>query len=236
MGKRGEKMNKIKLYWILFQNFVYFGTTAFLMKLFPKYHIPLRKWAAKKSIPTFISKIEIIGEIDESCELFVSNHQNMVDIPIIEYILPNLDLVWVAKKELGSIFLFGNLLTKSDAILIQREDKKSLIELMKASKDRLDKNKHLVIFPEGTRNKNPKKLLPFKAGTKIIGEKYNLKVQPILLLGIDDIVTFEPLKIKKGVLKVVVLPPRKAQRKTNWYEEMETEMQNVVDNYYKDKN
>ena len=220
-------------YIILFQNFVIFSITAFLMKLFPKYHLGLRKWAAKKSIPTFTTEIEIIGEIDETTELFVSNHQNMVDIPIIEYITPNLDLSWVAKKELGDIFLFGNLLSKSDAILIQREDKKSLIELLKSAKDRLEKNKHLVIFPEGTRNKNPKKLLPFKAGTKLIAEKYNLKVQPILLLGIDKIVTFEPLNIVRGKLTIVVLPTRKAVKKTDWYEKMEKEMQEVVYKYYK---
>jgi len=228
-------MNKIKVYWIIFQNFVIFGVTAFLMKLFPKYHFGLRKWAARKSIPTFISEIEIVGEIDESVDMIVSNHQNMVDIPIIENVLPKADLSWVAKKELGDIFLFGNLLSKSDAILIQREDKKSLIELLKSSKDRIDKGKKLVIFPEGTRNKNPKKLLPFKAGTKLVAEKYGLKLQPMLLLGIDDIVTFEPLKIKRGKLKVVVLPSRVAQKKTDWYDKLEKEMQEVVDNYYKDK-
>jgi len=228
-------MNKLKSIWIMFQNFVIFSITAFLMKLFPKYHFGLRKWAARKSIPTFISEVEIIGDIDENVDLYVSNHQNMVDIPIIEYVLPKQDLSWVAKKELGDIFLFGNLLTKSDAILIQREDKKSLIELLKSSKDRLEKGKKLVIFPEGTRNKNPKKLLPFKAGTKLIAEKYGLKLQPMLLLGIDEIVTFEPLNIKKGKLTVVMLPSRTAEKKTDWYETLEKEMQEVVDNYYKGK-
>ena len=178
-------MYKIGLYWILFQNFVYFAITAFLMKLFPKYHFSLRKWAARKSIPTFISEVEIVGEIDEECELFVSNHQNMVDIPIIEHILPNIDLSWVAKKELGDIFLFGNMLTQTGAILIQREDKKSLIELLKESKNRLENGKSLVIFPEGTRNKHHKKMLPFKAGAKMVAEKYGLKVQPIILLGLE---------------------------------------------------
>jgi 1-acyl-sn-glycerol-3-phosphate acyltransferase len=222
-------------YWILFQNFVIFSIAAFLMKINQKNELKYRKWAAKKSIPTFISDIEIEGEIDKSVDLYVSNHQNMVDIPIIEYILDDVDLSWVAKKELGDLFLFGNLLTKSGAILIQREDKKSLIELLKSSKDRLDKGKKLVIFPEGTRNKNPKKLLPFKAGTKMIAEKYGLKVQPILLLGIDEIVTFDPFKITKGKLKVVFLKARTAQKKTDWYENMEKEMQEIVDNYYKDK-
>ena len=226
-------VDKIKMYWIFLVNFVVFSITALLMKLFPKYSLPIKKWAAKTSIPTFITKIEVVGEIDESAELFVSNHQNMVDIPIIEYLFLNLDFSWVAKKELGDIFLFGNLLTKSNAILIKREDRKSLIELLKVAADRLKKGKKIVIFPEGTRNKHPQKLLPFKAGTKLLAEKYNLKVQPILLLGIDEIITFNPLKIKRGKLTVIYLPSRKAEKGTDWYKELERDMQEKVDEYYK---
>jgi len=226
-------INKLKMYWIFGENFVIYSITALLMKLFPDKNISFRKWAARVSIPTFVSDIEIIGKVDEEAEVFVSNHQNMVDIPITEYLFPKVDFAWVAKKELGNIFLFGNLLTKSDAILIQREDKKSLIELLKSTADRLKKGKKIVIFPEGTRNKNPKKLLPFKAGTKLLAEKYNLKVQPVLLLGIDEIVTFNPLKVKKGKLIVIILPARKAVKKSDWYKELEQNMQQKVDEYYK---
>ena len=228
-------MNKIKLFWILTYNFFLFAITSFSLKLFPKKHLELRKWAAKKSIPTFITEIEIKGEIDKDTQLFVSNHQNMVDIPIIEHILPNIDLSWVAKKELGDIFLFGNMLTQTGAILIQREDKKSLIELLKESKSRLENGKSLVIFPEGTRNKHPKKMLPFKAGAKMVAEKYGLKVQPIILLGLEEIIISESLKINRGKLKVVFLKSRIAEKKTDWYKNIEKEMQEVIDNYYKGK-
>jgi 1-acyl-sn-glycerol-3-phosphate acyltransferase len=228
-------IDKIKMYWIFAENFFIFATTAFLMKLFPNQNLKFRKWASRRSIPTFISEVEIVGKIDESANLFVSNHQNMVDIPIIEYLLPNTNLCWVAKKELGDLFLFGNLLTKSDAILIDREDKKALVELIKKTKQRIENGQKLIIFPEGTRNKNPKKLLPFKAGAKMVAEKYSFNVQPILLLGIDEIVTFSPLKVKKGKLTVIALPVRKAEKKSNWYRELEEEMQNAVNNYYSKK-
>ena len=228
-------MYKIKLYWILIYNFFLFAITSFLLKIFPQKHFALRKWAGRKSIPTFISDIEIEGQIDNDTQLFLSNHQNMVDIPIIENILKEVDLSWVAKKELGDIFLFGNMLTKTGAILIQREDKKSLIELLKQSKNRLDEGKSLIIFPEGTRNKQPKKMLPFKAGAKMVAEKYGLKIQPIILLGLEEIITFEPLKINRGKLKVVFLKSRVAEKKTDWYKNIEKEMQEVIDNYYKGK-
>jgi 1-acyl-sn-glycerol-3-phosphate acyltransferase len=228
-------IGKIKMYWIFLKNFFIYAITAFLMKLFPKYHVKFRKWASRVSITTFISEVEIKGNIDESAELFVANHQNMVDIPIIEYLLSNVNLCWVAKKELGDLFLFGNLLTKSDVILIERENKKSLVELIKKADDRIKKGQQLIIFPEGTRNKNPKKLLPFKAGAKLLAEKYNFRVQPLLLLGIDEIVTFEPLKVKKGKLTVIALPARIAEKNSDWYKKLEEEMQKAVDEYYKGK-
>jgi len=228
-------LDKIKMYYIFAFNFVIFSIAALLMKFFPQKELTFRKWVSKRSINSFVSEIEVMGHIDENVDMFISNHQNMVDIPIIEYLLPNTNLSWVAKKELGDVFLFGNLLTKSDAILIQREDKKSLIELLKSTKDRINKNKKIVIFPEGTRNKNPKQLLKFKAGAKLVAEKYNYNVQPLLLLGIDEIVTFNPLKVKKGKLTVIALPMRKAQKGSSWYDELEKEMQEEIDNFYKNK-
>ncbi len=118
---------------------------------------------------------------------------------------------------------------------LKREDKKSLIELMKSAKDRISKNRHLVIFPEGTRNKNPKKLLKFKAGTKLIAEKFGLTIQPLLLLGIDEVVLFKPLNIKKGKLTVVAPPTVKSQKGTDWYSQLEQNMQKEIDKYYKNK-
>lgn len=221
------------MYYIFAFNFVIFAVASLLMKFFPSKELKFRKLVSKLSINSFISEIELIGDIDENVDMFISNHQNMVDIPIIEYILPSSDLAWVAKKELGDVFLFGNLLIQSDAILIQREDKKSLIELLKSTKDRINKGKKIVIFPEGTRNKNPKKLLKFKPGAKLLAEKYNFNIQPLLLLGIDEIVKFHPLEVKKGKLTVIALPSRKVQKGSSWYEDLEKEMQEQVDKFYK---
>ena len=57
-------------------------------------------------------------------------------------------------------------------------------------------------------------------------------MQPLLLLGIDKIITFNPLKVKKGKLTVIALPTRKAEKNSNWYKELEVEMQKAIDEYY----
>jgi len=225
-------MKKIKTYLIFIINFIIYAITALLMKLFPKYNLKFRKLAAKYSIPLMISEIKIVGKIDKNADMFVSNHQSMIDIPLIEYILSDINLSWVAKKELGEIFLFKNLLTKSGAILIDREDKKSLIELLKNSKERLNKGQKIVIFPEGTRNKNPKKLLPFKMGPKLLAEKLNLKVQPLVLLNVRDVLQFNPLSVNRNKIIVIVLPAIKPQKGTDWYKKLEEDMQKEINKYY----
>ena len=138
---------------------------------------------------------------------------------------------------MGNIFLFGNLLTKSDAILIQREDKKSLIELLKLTKNRLDKGKHLVIFPEGTRNKVSHKLLPFKAGAKIVAEKYNLKVQPIIITGAKRLLNEHNRTADNSIVKLKYLPTIDVDNLNhNWYKEIRESMQREIDIEYNNNN
>lgn len=66
-------------------------------------------------------------------------------------------------------------------ILLDREDKRSLVMLFKLAKERLDENRILAIFPEGTRSDGKEEFLPFKNGAKLLVEKYHLRYQPIVV-------------------------------------------------------
>lgn len=67
-------------------------------------------------------------------------------------------------------------------ILLDREDKRSLVMLFKLAKERLEENRILAIFPEGTRSAGKEDFLPFKNGAKLLIEKYNLRYQPIVVV------------------------------------------------------
>jgi 1-acyl-sn-glycerol-3-phosphate acyltransferase len=79
-------LNKIKIYYIFIINFIVFSIGAILIKIFPSKEFKIRKILSKLSVNSFITEVELIGNIDENVDMFISNHQSMVDIPIIEYI------------------------------------------------------------------------------------------------------------------------------------------------------
>jgi 1-acyl-sn-glycerol-3-phosphate acyltransferase len=167
-------------------------------------------------------KLEIEGKLDESCEMIIMNHQSLLDIIVMEY-MHSKDLAWVAKKEITDLFFFGHIIKAPRMITIDRENKAGIITLLKETKDRLDKGRPIAMFPEGTRS-DGKSMLSFKAGAKMVANRYGLKVQPIILFNTRNIVDSKKLLANPGVVKIVYLEPVQADKNSNWYEETEEKM------------
>jgi 1-acyl-sn-glycerol-3-phosphate acyltransferase len=172
-------------------------------------------------------KLETQGTLDETCDMVMMNHQSLLDIIVIEYIHSR-DLAWVAKKEIADLFFFGHIIKAPRMISVDRENKAGIIHLLKEAKDRLDKNRPIAMFPEGTRS-NGKAMLSFKPGAKMIANKYNLKVQPIILFNTRNIVDSKKLRATPGVVKVIFLDSIQADKNTDWFEETEKNMKMVFD-------
>ncbi|MDX4057542.1 lysophospholipid acyltransferase family protein [Aliarcobacter skirrowii] len=176
-------------------------------------------------------KLEIEGKLDESCDLILINHQSMLDIIVMEYIHKR-DIAWVAKKQITDMFFFGHIIKAPRMISIDRENKAGLIHLLSEAKDRLDKGRPIAIFPEGTRGDGTF-MGDFKAGAKMLGNKYNLKVQPVVMFNTRNIVDSKKLEASSGVVKVVFLEPVLASKDSSWYEDTEKNMKEVFYKEYK---
>ncbi|MDY0180894.1 lysophospholipid acyltransferase family protein [Aliarcobacter skirrowii] len=176
-------------------------------------------------------KLEIEGKLDESCDLILINHQSMLDIIVMEYIHKR-NIAWVAKKQITDMFFFGHIIKAPRMISIDRENKAGLIHLLSEAKDRLDKGRPIAIFPEGTRGDGTF-MGDFKAGAKMLGNKYNLKVQPVVMFNTRNIVDSKRLEASSGVVKVVFLEPVLASKDSSWYEDTEKNMKEVFYKEYK---
>lgn len=174
-------------------------------------------------------KVEFEGEFDKSATLYVLNHQSAVDIICLEGYHP-LNICWIAKKQLGDIPFYGYALKTPEMILIDREDKRGLIHLINESKQKLKEGRPLVIFPEGTRNKDINSFLPFKSGAKLLAEKLNLKVQPIVLVNTAKMYSSKPISSSIDHMKVICLESFEVMDKEgevidkNWYDKMKEKM------------
>jgi len=90
--------------------------------------------------------------------------------------------IFILKKELLKIPLFGLYLKKIGSISIDRDKatKENLKFFDKIKQSISENNRPLIIFPQGTRSL-PEERLPFKKGAGRIYEELKIKCQPVAI-------------------------------------------------------
>ena len=218
-------MARIRGIILLIQFSITVAITVVLMYIFKNHtHKVIKVWMTFQMYVLGI-KLETQGKLDESCDMILMNHQSLLDIIVMEYIHSR-DLAWVAKKEITDLFFFGHIIKAPRMISIDRENKAGIIHLLKEAKDRLDRGRPIAMFPEGTRS-DGKSMLSFRPGAKMLANRYNLKVQPIVLFNTRNIVDSKKLLATPGIVKVVYLEPIQADKNTDWFEVLEKNMNEV---------
>ena len=207
--------------------------TSIMCGIDPKNELKYRKKASKILTNLIAKEVIIEGKIDKDAQLLIGNHTHNLDIALMESIFDE-KLIWVAKKELGEMPIIKYMLINTDMILIDRKNKRSVLQMIKEVKDRIDKGFKVVVFPEGTRNKtDPKKILPWKKGVKALAEKLNPKIQPFVIINLPF--AFDGNIIKKQKIKVIFLESFYPEEIPNWYEKTREKMQEILDKEYKER-
>jgi len=174
--------------------------------------------------------VKTIGKIDPEAQMLIANHQSDIDISTLECTTDK-DLVWVAKKELFSVPFFGMAIRVSDDIPVDRGSKAALVSLLRESKKRLDQGRCVVMFPEGTRSRGPQ-MLEFKPGAKLVADKYELRVQPVVLINTSRYFDVKAKSGQTGAITVVYLDSFIASKKNpNWLSDLQVTMQATYDEY-----
>jgi 1-acyl-sn-glycerol-3-phosphate acyltransferase len=177
------------------------------------------------------SPITVKGKADPQTQMFLINHQSDIDIGIMETITRQ-DLAWVAKKELFAIPFFGLVLRLPNDIAVERESKTSLITMLKDCRERLDAGRVITIFPEGTRSESGT-MLPFKAGAKMVADKYALKVQPVVLIATSKYFSNKQRNFRPGTVTAIFLDAFVADRNDpQWLQNTQIAMQKVYDDEF----
>ncbi len=218
-------MSKIRALFFAIEFVISVVLVVFFMWLFNDKNRAIRKFWGRSQRFFGGYKLEVIGDFSDEANILLINHQSMLDIIVIEELHPK-NVCWIAKAQIGKIPIIGKILSLPKMIAVERENKHSLIKLLSEAKDRVENGRVLAIFPEGTRSQT-NKLLPFKGGAKLLVEKLNLKVQPIVIVG-SDAMKVKEFSFKKADIKLFCLDLVDTS-KENWLEATRESMQKVLD-------
>ncbi|CAH0699148.1 unnamed protein product [Spodoptera exigua] len=112
----------------------------------------------------------------------VSNHQSSIDILGMFNIWHVADKVAaIARKEIFYVWPFGLAAYLAGVVFIDRNNSKDAYKQLKITSEVMIKNKTKIwLFPEGTRNKDFTKLLPFKKGAFNIAVAAQVPIIPVV--------------------------------------------------------
>lgn len=157
------------------------------------------------------------------------NHQGLFDIVAMIIACPY-PFRPVAKKELGNIILVKQVMRLLKGVLLDREDIRSSLEIMKNMTEQVKKGQNYLIFAEGTRSHNGNQLLPFKGGSFKSAVKAHCPIVPVAL--IDSFRPFDISSIHKEIVQLHFMEPI-------YYEEYAglktTELAEIVQNRIQEK-
>lgn len=147
----------------------------------------------------------VIGKenIPKQPYIIASKHQSAWET--IFFLLLFKDPVFVIKKELTKIPIYGWYLSKIGMIIIDRKGGSNALKQIKAgAQEAINSGRSVIIFPEGTRT-SPGSRVQYKSGVSFLKDNFNIPIVPVAInAGLYWI--NKSIIRKSGVITVKVLP------------------------------
>ncbi len=140
----------------------------------------------------------------ESGYIMFPNHQGLFDaLAFME--THERPFVTVMKKEVRNVFLLRNIIQMLQAEIIDREDVRQSLTVIKNMTRRVKDKENFVIFAEGTRSRNGNKIGEFKGGSFKSAMNACCPIVPVAL--VDSYKAFDTNSIKRITVQIHYLPP-----------------------------
>lgn len=153
--------------------------------------------------------VEVIGGehiLPEQSYVVVANHLSLYDIWVL-YGWLDLDIRWVAKKEVLYIPIVGIACVALGHVFVDRSNHERAVASLNAAKSRIRNGTSVVFFPEGTRSRSGI-LQPFKKGAFRMAAELRLPILPVTLVGTREILPSDTSDLTPGRnVKMVIHAP-----------------------------
>jgi 1-acyl-sn-glycerol-3-phosphate acyltransferase len=137
--------------------------------------------------------------------VFAANHRSSFDIYVLIAILPG-KILWVAKKELFRIPIFGPAIRRMGSVPVDRDNRQAAIRSLHLAVEAIQGGGSMIIFPEGTRATTPE-LLPFKKGVFVMAHRAGQPIAPVAINGARAVQPPGTIRVRPGPIQVIIAPP-----------------------------
>lgn len=161
----------------------------------------------------------------------VCNHNSLMDVPLTTPFIPGANKT-IAKKSMAKTPVFGIVYIKG-AVLVDRNSDASRRKSFEDMKQVLKTGLHMVIYPEGTRNRTNDPLKPFFEGAFKLAVSSKKQIIPTLLFNTKKVLPpnksffFSPHKLEMHFLPPVDSAGLQAK-------ELKEKVFDIMWNYYKE--
>lgn len=153
-------------------------------------------------------KVNVTGteNIDPSKgKIYISNHASYMDIFVQLAKLPD-NVRMVYKKEINKVPVLGWAMYCAGFVALDRNKVREAMKSLDKAAQRVKKGLSVVIYPEGTRTQDGK-VGEFKKGMFFLADKAKADIIPVSLQGTFDIMPLGSVKVKPGVVNMVIGKP-----------------------------
>ena len=159
-------------------------------------------------------KTEGLELIPDERFLLVSNHRSGFDPIITGLALKDYRLTFISKPENLKIPVIGKIEHGCCVLSIDRDNDRSALVTINAAADLIRRGEVSVgIYPEGTRNRAGKGLLPFRCGSFKAAQRAGAPIVIAAILGSESVISRAPLRSTEVTLKICrVLPAEEVAR------------------------
>lgn len=215
-------------FWLLYRVWFYLLVLLPIIVLFPLILITI---LSEKTYPLFFkiarlwARVILIGmgfrysiKGTENFEagksyMLVANHTSMTDIMLMLLAVKNHPFVFVGKKELVNIPIFG-FIYKRVCILVDRENSKSRFAVFERAQNRIQQGLSICIFPEGGVPDESILLDEFKDGAFRIAIEHQLTIIPLTFYDNKKRFSYTFFSGSPGKMRAKIHPPIETNGKT----------------------
>jgi 1-acyl-sn-glycerol-3-phosphate acyltransferase len=163
----------------------------------------------------------------------VTNHNSLMDVPVTTPYVPGANKT-IAKTSFTKTPLFG-WVYKRGSVLVDRKNEESRRQSFEEMKKTLDQGLHMVIYPEGTRNRTPDPLKSFHDGAFKLAVSSKKEIIPTLIFHTRTVLPPDKaFYLWPHRLQMHFLPPVNADNITS--KELREKVFKIMWDYYLEKN